>query len=135
MAIVNKAVVRDSDGYVVNVIIIDEDREWNTAGETLILAGEKCELGGTYDKDTGVFSRAPVVEPTRTDILMSECMSTKKIDRENGTEENDYLVDKTADEIKAEKTELAALLKTAHEAGDLPSNQLNMRVRLNIEGY
>ena len=89
MAIVNKAVVRDSDGYVVNVIIIDEDREWNTAGETLILAGEKCELGGTYDKDTGVFSRAPVVEPTRTDILMSECMSTKKIDRENGPEEND----------------------------------------------
>ena len=135
MAIVNKAVVRDSDGYVVNVIIIDEDREWNTAGETLILAGEKCELGGTYDKDTGVFSRAPVVEPTRTDILMSECMSTKKIDRENGTEENDYLVDKTADEIKAEKTELASLLKTAHESGDLPSNKLNMRVRLNIEGY
>ena len=135
MAIVNKAIVRDSDGYVINVIIIDEDMEWNKAGETLILRGENCEIGGTYNKDTEVFSRAPVVEPTRTDILMSECMSTKKIDRENGTEENDYLVDKTADENKAEKTELASKLKTAHESGDLPSNKLNMRVRLNIEGY
>ena len=79
MAIVNKAVVRDSDGYVINVIIIDEDMSWPNEGETLILAGEKCERGGTYDKDTGVFSRAPVVEPTRTDILMGACMSTKKL--------------------------------------------------------
>ena len=39
------------------------------------------------------------------------------------------------DEIKAEKTELAALLNTAHEDGDLSYEELNMRVRLNIEGY
>jgi len=62
-------------------------------------------------------------------------MNLKKYDRDNGTEENNYLVDKTADEIKAEKTELAALLKTAHESEDLSADQLNMRVRLNIEGY
>ena len=28
-----------------------------------------------------------------------------------------------------------SILKTAHEAGDLSFNELNMRVRLNIEGY
>ena len=133
MAIVNKAVVRDSDGYVTNVIIIDEDRDWPNAGETLVLVAENCEIGGTWNGSA--FSRAPVIPQTRTQVLMNECMTTKKVDRDSGTEEDDYLVDKTADEIAAEKTELAALLKTAHEAGNLSQEHLNMRVRLNIEGY
>ena len=135
MAVVTKAIVRNSDGYIINVCRIDENMGWPNDGETLILAGENCEIGGTYNKDTETFSRAPVPEATRTDVLMAACLSTKKVDRDNGSADDDYLVDKTADEIKAEKTELAAILKTAHESGDLPPNQLNMRVRLNIEGY
>ena len=135
MVVVNKAVVRDSDGYVTNVIIIDEDMSWPNEGETLVLSAENCEIGGPYDKDTGLFTRMVVPELSRTQVLMALCMDTKKYDRDNGTEENGYLVDKTADEIKAEKTELSALLKTAHEQGNLSQEHLNMRVRLNIEGY
>ena len=135
MAVVNKAVVRDSDGYVLNLIIIDEGMSWPNEGETLILAGDNCEIHGTYDKDTGIFTRRPVPEPTRMEVLMLACMSSQKRDTENGAEENDYLMDKTADEIAAEKTELAALLKAEHEKGNLSVEYLNMRVRLNIEGY
>ena len=135
MAVVTKAIVRNSDGYVTNVCIIEETMGWPNAEETLILAGENCEIGGTYNKDTETFSRAPVAEATRTDVLMAACRTTKKVDRDNGSADDGYLVDKTADEIKAEKTELAALLKTAHEDGDLSYEELNLRVRLNIEGY
>lgn len=135
MAIVRKAIVRDSDGYVINVCDCDENMGWPNEGETLIVAKEGCEIGGTYNKDTETFSRAPVVETTRMQELMIHCKTTKKVDRDNGNQEDGYLVDKTADEIKAEKTELAALLKTAHEDGDLSYEELNMRVRLNIEGY
>ena len=135
MAVVTKAIVRDSDGYVINVCLIEETMGWFNEGETLILAKEGCETGGTYNKDTETFSRAPVAEITRTQELMSQCKTTKKVDRDNGNQEDGYRVDKTADEIAAEKTELAALLKAAHEAGDLSYEELNMRVRLNIEGY
>ena len=135
MAIVSKAIVRDSDGYVINVCRIDEDMGWSNAGETLVLSAENCEIGGTYDKDAGTFTRAPRPEATRLQILMVECNTTKKYDSENGVEDNNYLVDKTEEEIKAEKTELAPLLKTLHETRDLNMDELNMRVRLNIEGY
>ena len=135
MAIVRKAIVRDSDGYVINVCDCDENMGWPNEGETLIVAKENCEIGGTYNKDTETFSRAPVPEITRIQLVMMRCRTTKKVDRDNGNQEDGYLVDKTADEIKAEKTELAELLKTAHEDGDLSYEELNMRVRLNIEGY
>ena len=134
MAVVSKAIVRDSDGLVLNVCAIEESKtEWPNAGESLVDFAVNCETGATWNGST--FTRAPAREVTRTEVLMAACLTTKKVDRDNGTAENDYLVDKTADEIKAEKTELAALLKTAHEAGDLSYEELNMRVRLNIDGY
>ena len=134
MAVVSKAIVRDSDGLVLNVCAIEESKtEWPNAGESLVDFRVNFEIGATWNGSA--FTRAPAREVTRTEVLMGACMTTKKVDRDNGTEENFYLVDKTADEIAAEKTELAALLKTAHEAGDLSYEELNMRVRLNIEGY
>ena len=134
MAVVSKAIVRDSDGLVLNVCAIEESKtEWPNAGESLVDYAVNCETGATY-KD-GAFTRAPARQVTRTEVLMGECMTTKKIDRDNGTEENDYLVDKTSDEIVAEKRELAQLLKAAHADNDLSIEGLNMRVRLNIDGY
>ena len=134
MAVVSKAIVRDSDGLVLNVCAIEESKtEWPNAGESLVDFRVNCEIGATY-KD-GAFTRAPARQATRTEILMGECMTTQKIDRDNGTAENNYLVDKTSDEIVAEKRELAQLLKAAHADNDLSIEGLNMRVRLNIDGY
>ena len=134
MAVVTKAIVRDSDGYVLNVCAIDESvTDWPNAGESLVDFAEGCEIYGTY-KD-GAFTRAPVREVTRLEVLLGEAYQPKKFDSENGEADKGFLVDKTADEIAAEKTELAALLKTAHEDRNFSYEELNMRVRLNIEGY
>lgn len=134
MAVVSKAIVRDSDGLVLNVCEIEESKtEWPNAGESLVNYAINCEIGGTWNGSA--FSRAPIVEPTRTEVLMGLAYEPKKIDTENGAQEDGYLVDKTADEIAAEKTELAALLKEAHPLRNLSFEELNMRVRLNIDGY
>ena len=83
MAIVKKAIVRDSDGYVLNVCEIEESiTEWGNAGESLVDFAVNCEIGGTY-KD-GAFTRAPVREATRLETLMNEVYQPKKFDSENG---------------------------------------------------
>ena len=134
MAIVKKAIVRDSDGYVLNVCEIEESvTDWPNDGESLVDYAVNCEIGGTY-KDSA-FTRAPIVEPTRTEVLMGLAYDTKKVDTENGSQELGYLVDKTSDEMVAEKRELAQLLKEAHPIRNLTMEELNMRVRLNIDGY
>ena len=134
MAVVQKAIVRDSDGLVLNVCEIEESKtEWPNAGESLVDFRINCEIGGTY-RD-GAFSRAPIVEPTRTEVLMGLAYEPKKIDTENGSRELGYLVDKPSSEIVAEKTELAQLLKEAHPLRNLSFEELNMRVRLNLDGY
>ena len=135
MAIVSKAIVRDSDGYVINVCLIEENMVWNNSGETLVLAGENCDLGDNYNKTTGVFTKAPVREATRLELLMASCSTTVKLDEVNGTQENGFMVPKTAEEIRVDKVALAELLKTEHATRDLSGNELNMRVRLNLEGY
>ena len=133
MAIVKKAIVRDSDGYVLNVCEIEESiTEWGNAGESLVDFAVNCEIGGTY-KD-GAFTRAPVREATRLETLMNEVYQPKKFDSENGEADKGFLVDKTSDEAVAEKRETAQLLKEAHESRLLTYEELHMRVRLNIDG-
>jgi Flp pilus assembly protein CpaB len=59
-----KAIIA-ADGTVENVILIEEDSNWQPPeGTTLIDAGPGAEPGGTYSK--GKFTRVPIVigEPT-----------------------------------------------------------------------
>ena len=91
--------------------------------------GVPAEPGGTWNGSA--FVRAPVVEVStdeaRTRVLMTEVTTTKKYD-DDGNE-----VDKTADEIAAEKTELKNLLLKELDAGDLAQDRTQMLLRLERE--
>ena len=92
-------------------------------------SGEPAEPGGSWNGSA--FVRAPVVEVStdeaRTRVLMYEVTTTKKYD-DDGNE-----VDKTADEIAAEKLELKNLLLAELQAGDLAQDRTQMLLRLERE--
>ena len=129
-------------GAVTNVIMYDGVSPFTPpTGIELIEATDDAEPGGIW---TGAaFVRAPVVEvPTdeaRTRVLMHEVTTTKKFDEDtyavdgDGNVTNDGMVDKTADEIAAEKLELKNLLLKELDAGDLAQDRTQMLLRLERE--
>ena len=69
-----------------------------------------------------------MLEPTRTEVLMHDVTRTQKFD-----EVAVKMVDKTADEIAAEKAELKTLLLAELGAGDLVQDRTQMLLRLERE--
>ena len=132
-------------GAVTNVIMYDGVSPFTPpTGIELIEdtgSGVPAEPGGTWNGSA--FVRAPVVEvPTdeaRTRVLMHEVTTTKKFDEDtyavdgDGNVTNDGMVDKTADEIAAEKLELKNLLLKDLDAGDLAQDRTQMLLRLERE--
>ena len=132
-------------GAVTNVIMYDGVSPFTPpTGIELIEdtgSGVPAEPGGTWNGSA--FVRAPVVEvPTdeaRTRVLMHEVTTTKKFDEDtyavdgDGNVTNDGMVDKTADEIAAEKLELKNLLLKELDAGDLAQDRTQMLLRLERE--
>ena len=129
-------------GAVTNVIMYDGVSPFTPpTGIELIEATDDAEPGGTWNGSA--FVRAPVVEvPTdeaRTRVLMHEVTTTKKFDEDtyavdgDGNVTNDGMVDKTADEIAAEKLELKNLLLAELDAGDLAQDRTQMLLRLERE--
>ena len=132
-------------GAVTNVIMYDGVSPFTPpTGIELIEdtgSGVPAEPGGTWNGSA--FVRAPVVEvPTdeaRTRVLMHEVTTTKKFDEDtyavdgDGNVTNDGMVDKTADEIAAEKLELKNLLLAELGAGDLAQDRTQMLLRLERE--
>ena len=129
-------------GAVTNVIMYDGVSPFTPpTGIELIEATDDAEPGGTWNGSA--FVRAPVVEvPTdeaRTRVLMHEVTTTKKFDEDtyavdgDGNVTNDGMVDKTADEIAAEKLELKNLLLAELGAGDLAQDRTQMLLRLERE--
>ena len=95
-------------------------------------SGVPAEPGGTWNGSA--FVRAPVIEPTRTQVLMVEVTEPKKYDEDAVSEENPSgWRDKTADEIAAEKLELKNLLLAELDAGDMGQNRTQMLLRLERE--
>ena len=100
-----------------------------------------AEPGGTWNGSA--FVRAPVAEvpadEVRTQLLMHEVTTTKKYDADvyavdgDGNVTNDGMIDKTADEIAAEKAELKTLLLAELDAGDLSHDRTQMLLRLERE--
>ena len=118
------ALIVTETGRVDNVIVYDGISPFNPGpGMELREAGENAEPGGSWNGSE--FVRAPVIEPTRTQVLMGEVQRTQKWD-----EDADEMVDKTDDEIAAEKAELLALLHAALVDGDLNQPQTQMMLRL-----
>ena len=139
------AMVVTASGLIDNVIVYDGVSPFTSpTGIELIEdtgSGVPAEPGGTWNGSA--FVRAPVAEvpadEVRTQLLMHEVTTTKKYDADvyavdgDGNVTNDGMVDKTADEIAAEKLELKNLLLKELDAGDLAQDRTQMLLRLERE--
>ena len=128
--------VEREKGEIDNVIVYDGVSPFNPpTGIELVEDkgdGVPAEPGGTWNGSA--FVRAPIVEPTRTQVLMSEVTEPQKYDEDAVSEENPSgWRDKTADEIAAEKLELKNLLLAELDAGDLSQDRTQMLLRLERE--
>ena len=132
------AMVVTASGFIDNVIVYDGVSPI-TPPTGMELVEDKggvgevpAEPGGTWNGST--FVRAPVVDPTRTEVLMYEVTEPEKYDEDAVSEENPTGIrDKTADEIAAEKLELKNLLLAELDAGDLAQDRTQMLLRLERE--
>jgi len=107
------ALIITATGAVDNVIEYDGSAPFTPpTGQELRVATNDAECGGTWNGSA--FVRAVVPTPTRTQVLMYEVRQTQKLDSSDPPE----LVDKTADEIAAEKLELRNLLTASLVAGN-----------------
>ena len=120
------AMVITATGAVDNVIEYDGSSPFTPpTGIELIEADENAEPGGTWNGSA--FVRAPVVEPTRTQVLMYEVTSPIASYDEEGDP-----VNKTDDVVAAEKLELKNLLTATLVGGD-DLGQLETQTLLRLE--
>ena len=124
------ALIVTETGRVDNVIEYDGVSPFTPpAGVELIEdtgSGEPAEPGGTWNGSA--FVRAVVPTPTRTQVLMYEVNNPVA-----SYDDEEEPVNKTDDEIAAEKTELLALLHAALVDGDLDQRHTQMMLRLERE--
>ena len=120
------AMVETATGAVTNVIEYDGSSPFTPpTGQELREADNNAEPGGTWNGSA--FVRAPVVEPTRTQVLMYEVTSPIASYDEEGDP-----VNKTDDVVAAEKLELKNLLTATLVGGD-DLGQLETQTLLRLE--
>ena len=114
-------------GAVNNVIEYDGSAPLSLPdGIELREADANAEPGGTWNGSA--FVRAPIVEPTRTEVLMYEVTNpVASYDADNEP------VNKTSDVVAAEKLELKNLLLAELQAGDLSQERTQTLLRLERE--
>ena len=121
------ALIITASGKVDNVIEYDGSAPFTPpSGMELREATADAEIGGTWNGSA--FVRAPVVEPTRTQVLMGEVKNPVKSYDDDGDP-----VNKTADEVAAEKLELKNLLLAELQAGALDQERTQTLLRLERE--
>ena len=121
------ALIISATNVVDNVIEYDGVSPINPpTGQELREADNNAEIGGTWNGSA--FVRAPVVEPTRTQVLMGEVKNPVKEYDDDGNP-----VNKTADEVAAEKLELKNLLLAELQNGDLSQERTQTLLRLERE--
>jgi len=133
------ALIITATGAVDNVIEYDGSAPFTPpTGQELRLATANAEIGGTWNGSA--FVRAPVVAPTRTQVLMYEVTQSQVYDASladltldaDGEVTHTGMRDKTADEIAAEKLELRNLL-TATLVGGADLGQVETQTLLRLE--
>ena len=121
------AMVVTATGAVDNVIVYDGVSPFTPpTGIELIEATDDAEPGGTWNGSA--FVRAPVIEPTRTQVLMYEVNNPVASYDADGDP-----VNKTDDVVAAEKLELKNLLLAELQAGDLGQERTQTLLRLERE--
>ena len=122
------AMIVTATGLVDNVIEYDGSSPFTPpSGIELRLADDNAEPGGTWNGSA--FVRAPVVTPTRTQVLMYEVKNpVASLDSDGDP------VNKTADVVAAEKLELKNLLTASLVGGaNLDQEQTQTLLRLERE--
>ena len=121
------ALIITATGAVDNVIEYDGSAPFTPpTGMELRVAGENAEPGGSWNGSA--FVRAPVVEPTRTQVLMGEVKNPVASYDDEGEP-----VNKADDVVAAEKLELKNLLLAELQAGDLSQERTQTLLRLERE--
>ena len=121
------ALIITATGAVDNVIEYDGSAPFTPpTGQELRVATDDAEPGGTWNGSA--FVRAVVPTPTRTQVLMGEVTNPVASYDEDGDP-----VNKTADEIAAEKLELRNLLLAELQAGNLSQERTQTLLRLERE--
>ena len=122
------ALIISATNVVDNVIEYDGSSPFTPpSGMELREADANAEIGGSWNGSA--FVRAPVVNPTRTEVLMGEVKNPVKSYDDDGEP-----VNKTADEVAAEKSELKTLLtKTLTDGNDLDQERTQTLLRLERE--
>ena len=121
------ALIITATGAVDNVIEYDGSAPFTPpTGMELREADNNAEPGGSWNGSA--FVRAPVVEPTRTQILMYEVTNPVASYDADGDP-----VNKTSDVVAAEKLELKNLLLAELQAGDLSQERTQTLLRLERE--
>jgi len=121
------ALIITASGLVDNVIEYDGSAPFTPpTGQELREATDSAEPGGSWNGSE--FVRAPTVAPTRTQVLMGEVKNPVASYDDEGEP-----VNKTADEIAAEKLELKNLLLAELQAGDLSQDRTQTLLRLERE--
>ena len=111
------ALIVTETGRVDNVIVYDGVSPFNPGpGMELREADNNAEPGGSWNGSA--FVRAPVVEPTRTQVLMYEVTNPVASYDDEGEP-----VNKTDDVVAAEKLELKNLLLLELQDGDLDQHE------------
>ena len=124
------AMVVTASGLIDNVIVYDGASPFTPpTGIELVEDkgdGVPAEPGGSWN---GIaFVRAPVVEATRTEVLMFEVTNPVASYDADGDP-----VNKTAEVVAAEKLELKNLLLAELDAGDMSQERTQMFLRLERE--
>ena len=121
------ALIITATGAVDNVIEYDGSAPFTPpTGQELRVATDDAEPGGTWNGSA--FVRAPVVAPTRTQVLMGEVTNPVASYDADGDP-----VNKTADVVAAEKLELRNLLLAELQAGNLSQERTQTLLRLERE--
>ena len=118
------ALIITATGVVDNVIEYDGSPPFTPpSGIELREATADAEIGGTWNGSA--FVRAPVVNPTRTEVLMGEVKNPVASYDDDGDP-----VNKTSDVVAAEKLELKNLLLAELQTGDLDQDRTQTLLRL-----
>ena len=121
------ALIITATGAVDNVIEYDGSSPFTPpTGMELRVATDDAEPGGTWNGSA--FVRAPVVNPTRTEVLMGEVKNPVASYDSDGDP-----VNKTSDVVAAEKLELKNLLLAELQNGDLDQERTQTLLRLERE--
>jgi len=121
------ALIITASGRVDNVIEYDGSAPFTPpSGQELRVADNNAEPGGSWNGSA--FVRAPVIAPSRTQVLMFEVKNPVASYDSDGDP-----VNKTDDVVAAEKLELKNLLLAELQAGDLARDRTQTLLRLERE--